>query len=61
MTCRLNCSWDHKRRARPCGLYELTTAEVDVNAERVLACRDSARDPKSQQNGKDDLVTQRLE
>ena len=39
---------------------QLTTAEVYVNAERVLPCRDSARNPKSQQNGKDDLVAQRL-
>jgi hypothetical protein len=40
---------------------QLTAPEVYVNAERVLPCRDSARNPKSQQNGKDDLVAQRLQ
>ena len=48
----------------PCAalcLGQLTTAQVYVNAERVLPCRDSARNPKSQQNGKDDLVAQRLQ
>ena len=42
-------------------LGQLTAPEVYVNAERVLPCRDSARNPKSQQNGKDDLVAQRLQ
>ena len=45
----------------PFRLGQLTTAEVYVNAERVLPSRDSARNPKSQQNGKDDLVAQRLQ
>jgi len=48
----------------PCAalwLGQLTAPEVYVNAERVLPCRDSARNPKSQQNGKDDLVAQRLQ
>jgi hypothetical protein len=48
----------------PCAalwLGQLTAPEVYVNAQRVLPCRDSARNPKSQQNGKDDLVAQRLQ
>ena len=49
----------HRKPNLRCG--QLTTAEVYVNAERVLPCRDSARNPKSQQNGKDDLVAQRLQ
>ena len=56
------------RPARAAGLLpglallgQLTIAEVYVNAERVLPCRDSARNPKRQQNGKDDLVAQRLQ
>ena len=47
----------------PCAalwLLRLMRAEVYVNAERVLPCRESARNPKSQQDGKDDLVGQRL-
>jgi predicted XRE-type DNA-binding protein len=49
------------RRAPDGSVSSPQSAEVYLTVERVLPCRDSARNPKSQQNGKDDLVAQRLQ